>query len=183
MPTMIQRRIRRLGAIDRRQTAVHEAGHVVIATELQIPHMGATLLCCPDSDPAEEGRWSGFTKAQLDGLPRPKKAMFGVAGRVAQACWKKHALEEIYWDDPDIMSPSDWEAVACEPGRPNDCLEEAAKQEKSDVIGVGRLTAPLLQDHLGVDEFLQRADDRSPRPIDLKRDAIDARIASSGFGV
>ena len=48
--------------------------------------------------------------------------------RVAQACWKKHALEEIYWDDPDIMSPSDWEAVACEPGRPNDCLEEAAKQ-------------------------------------------------------
>ena len=118
MPTMIQRRIRRLEAIDRRQTAVHEAGQVVIATELQIQN----------SDRAEEDRWSGFTKAQLDSLPRPKKAMFGVAGRVAEACWKKHALEEIYWDDPDIMSPSDWEAVACEPGRPNDCLEEAAKQ-------------------------------------------------------
>ena len=128
MPTMTQRRIRRLEAIDRRQTAVHEAGHVVIARELQIPHMGATLLCCPDSDPTEEGRWSGFTKAQLDGLPRPKKAMFGVAGRVAEACWQRRALEEIYWEDPDIMSPSDWEAVACEPGGPNDCLEEAAKQ-------------------------------------------------------
>ena len=118
MPTMIQRRIRRLEAIDRRHTAVHEAGHVVIATELQIQH----------SDRAEEDRWNGFTKAQLDSLPQPKKAMFGVAGRVAEACWKKHALEEIYWDDPDIMSPSDWDAVACEPGRPNDCLEEAAKQ-------------------------------------------------------
>ena len=75
MPTMIQRRIRRLEAIDRRQTAVHEAGHVVIATELQIQN----------SDRAEEDRWSGFTKAQLDSLPRPKKAMFGVAGRVAEA--------------------------------------------------------------------------------------------------
>ena len=117
MPTMIQRRIRRLEAIDRRQTAVHEAGQVVIA-ELQIQN----------SDRAEEDRWSGFTKAQLDSLPQPKKAMFGVAGRVAEACRKKHALEEIYWDDPDIMSPSDWEAVACEPGRPNDCLEEAAEQ-------------------------------------------------------
>jgi hypothetical protein len=104
MPLMTERRDRLLEALDRRQTAVHEAGHVVIARELQIPHMGATLLRSEISD-QEFLRWSGFTRAILAGLSKPKQAMFGVAGRVAEACWWKETLNNVDWDNPEEMSP------------------------------------------------------------------------------
>jgi hypothetical protein len=119
-------------ARDRRMAAVHEAGHVVIARMLSIG-VGYAYICPVEAD--EESNilnnktWLGHTLSNprdLQRANRRQRAMFGVAGAVAEHCWDGYDItwDDIIWNDHAVMSASDWEGTGCVPGLPDEnCLE------------------------------------------------------------
>ena len=129
MPQLTEPQINKLESLDRRRVAVHEAGHTVVARELGILEIGATLTRCADSNPTERTWWSGQHRACLDGTPMRAKTMYAVAGMVAETCWRKETSLDIDWYDPEILSPTDWAAAGCEPGNPSAALCEAVQQQ------------------------------------------------------
>ena len=143
MKQLTERQIKLLESIDRRRVAIHEAGHTVIARELGILEFGATLTRCADSDPRESTWWSGQHRARLDRVPRRAQTMYAVAGMVAEICWEGETPLEIDWDDPEILSPTDWGRAGCDPGIPNDALYKAVV---SAFAVLNRTDGPLWPD-------------------------------------
>src|SRR5262249_38323201 len=115
---LTERQINKLEALDRRRVAVHEAGHTVVARELSILEIGATLTRCANSDPTERGWWSGQHRACLEGSEKRVKTMYAVAGLVAETCWRGETILEIDGDDAEILSPTDWATAGIEPRNP-----------------------------------------------------------------
>ena len=109
---------------------MHEAGHVVIARLLSI-QVGFAYICPVEAD--EESNilnnktWLGHTLVNARDLQRAnrrERAMFGVAGAVAEHCWQGFIDDESLWYEPAMMSESDWEGTGCVPGVPDEnCLE------------------------------------------------------------
>jgi hypothetical protein len=112
-------------ARDRRMAAVHEAGHIVVGR-----HVGLTLssawIAPNDGPPMEEKTWIGRVQfiTGLDHLNSLERCRVGCAGAAAELCWSGEYIDPFYWDDPEIMSPSDWRLCDCEPGEPAQvCIE------------------------------------------------------------
>jgi hypothetical protein len=129
MPMSLARKIAR----DRRDAAVHEAGHLVMARKIQQqegisrPVVYACIFRVEGTTP--RGRtWNGDFK-YFPFEPPPKRAMVGVAGVIAVATWQRRwrprCVQSINWETPDTMSTSDWEICGCEPGKPTPELREA----------------------------------------------------------
>ena len=120
----------RTWARDRRMCAMHEAGHVVIARMLSVK-VGYAYIYPVEAD--EESNilnnktWLGQTfvnPRDLQRANRRERAMFGVAGAVAEQCWQGFIDDESLWYEPTMMSESDWEETGCVPGVPDEnCLE------------------------------------------------------------
>jgi hypothetical protein len=117
-------------ARDRRMSAMHEAGHVVIARMLSIEVEYAYIYSVEadeESNLLYEKTWLGRTRPNWHdvlGADRLQRAMFGVAGAVAEHCWQGFIDDESLWYEPAIMSESDWERTECVPGVPDEnCLE------------------------------------------------------------
>ena len=124
-------------AFDRRRAAVHEAGHIVVAQAIGVPHLGATLF---RGEPGEK-LWVGEAQTMRAGIPKRKRIMVSVAGVVAEACWlMKYHWRSAEWDEEDLssirfwqqyaeclgMSTTDWEGTGCEPGQPTKAIPRAA---------------------------------------------------------
>jgi hypothetical protein len=110
----------RIEARDRRLSAIHEAGHAVIARHVGARVEWAEIWRNPAPDEGEK-TWIG--RIRFEGLshPRPRVAMIAVAGAIAEHVWRDDAdfLEnegEWAWDEEAIMSPTDWAMAGCEPG-------------------------------------------------------------------
>lgn len=112
---------------DRRTAAIHEAGHIVIARKLGLPVYSARIVPHDDGG-RNEKFWTGWVRL---GPYRTKptkcqRRMVGVAGAIAELSWQRE-LDDIddfdwcqdWWDDPAIMSESDWDLAGCAPGEPD----------------------------------------------------------------
>jgi hypothetical protein len=62
-------------------------------------------------------------------LPYKEKALFAVAGVVAECCWRRESFDDTqdFWDEPDSMSETDWIGCGCEPGNPTSELLKIIK--------------------------------------------------------
>jgi hypothetical protein len=134
---------RRTQARDRRTAAAHEAGHVVIARWAGVSQAGANIWPSgEDADPVFDKSWIGrafLSRAQLLRLSRIRRRMIGVAGVVGEHVWNHGAadiLDQIDLEDPDSMSPSDWDLAGCIPGEPDRALWQAAARV-GDLINQG----------------------------------------------
>jgi len=116
---------KQIEAIERRRIAVHEAGHVIIARHLGV---GAQAIIHPNPVPSEDEKsWLG--KTFLSDFPNRKAGrMIGVAGVVAEHLWGGQNIHDLDFEDPDVMSWTDWKGTGCEPGKPDNDLYKAANR-------------------------------------------------------
>jgi hypothetical protein len=116
----------RIAARDRRNTAIHEAGHVTIGRHVGLKAVSAWLEETSNPGPYDKlwvGKMRYLSPTIFGGkLPRKKLALVAVAGAVADCCWQKYTFEDSYdddfWLDEDAMSESDWLGCGCDPGNP-----------------------------------------------------------------
>jgi hypothetical protein len=133
-------------AYERRLSAIHEAGHLVIARSFGIFCTGE-IYPTFTNDPRLR-TWSGRTRfyaandkplklkpgkrtGRLIEPSRQDMRMVSVAGPIAEAYWRDREVyrdvePEIDWHDPDVMSETDWEGTGCPAGEPNKRLLTAA---------------------------------------------------------
>ena len=112
-------------ARDRRLAAIHEAGHIAIANMLSI-NVGYAYIYVPHShtDLRSQKTWVGTTYCNLQTADSRQRRMIGVAGAVAELCWRGEFVDDDYWIDPEMMSKSDWRWTQCSPGAPDKkCVE------------------------------------------------------------
>ena len=115
-----------LGIHDRRQAAVHEAGHIVVGKLLGLGSTTGYIFLNFAPEPGEK-LWLGkchYDARKLLRLSRLKRRMFAVAGAVAETWWGGEVPDPDFWFEPEMMSPSDWAGTGCEPGFPdNSCCK------------------------------------------------------------
>jgi len=132
----------RFEAFDRRRTALHEAGHVVMGRAIGIRDICAVIWRNPKPTP-DEKLWFGTTMCQTRRISAASLRLFGVAGVAAETFSERLSAEDIDFYEPACMSASDWAACNCEPGVPDAALFEAA-DEAVNLLG-GRLWPDLLR--------------------------------------
>jgi hypothetical protein len=117
-------------ARDRRHAAVHEAGHLVVATRLGFETCSAWIVA-NDGGGTDEVTWLGRVQIHNPGkLPKTAQRMVGVAGSVAEWLWQGGWIED--YSPEGLMSESDWHLAGCIPDEPDHALMVA-------VAEVGRL--------------------------------------------
>jgi hypothetical protein len=133
-------------AYDRRNAAVHEAGHTVIGIHIGLLPLPQAWIEPVANPQADEKSWVGRTLfAQV---PRSKRGrrMFAVAGSVAEAIWRGGDLVDTdCWYDPLQMSPSDWQLAECEPGSPDRACLFAIEEVAKLLARTGRLRSALVR--------------------------------------
>jgi hypothetical protein len=112
----------RTQAQDRRMSAIHEAGHVVMARHLRRAVGFAFIAPTLGVEPEDQflSTWHG--KAGLAdpfGTTASQRRRIGVAGAVAELVWRERRDPDAFYDlgnvaeetlsDPYSMSPSDWQ--------------------------------------------------------------------------
>ena len=120
-------------ARDRRLSAIHEAGHLVIARWAGLSQAQAIIFRNPDASAVndlDQKKWIGkaFLPDSLRRLSQVRRAMIGVAGAVAEAVWTGDADlldDDAIWADPGIMSEADWGFAGCLPGCPDLTMDRA----------------------------------------------------------
>ena len=126
----------RTQARERRRVALHAAGHLVIGEHLELHVCGAVIWQVRDIG-LDEKIWHGqvfYDPCELDCLTRAERAMFGVAGTIAEEVWleRRTGSDRLEWDDllsyPDSFSFSDWRLTGCEPGDPDAFLQAIVEQ-------------------------------------------------------
>jgi len=138
-------------ARDRLCAALHEAGHVVVARYVGVTVGKAYIYPVPEiwDDRLSQKTWLGDTKMYPDfDNPSPQQlAMVGVAGAVAQLCWRREAPVDEQWQP--LMSGTDWGICFCKSGK--ETLEELQLQEAVSAVYVllkrksGRLWRQLYE--------------------------------------
>lgn len=136
--------IARVRAYDRRLSAVHEAGHALMAVYLGYTadawiHPNAT------SESLAEKTWVGHMTLHDRPVERehPHTRMIAVAGMVAETLWKNGHDEEYaepygwedYLFDENSMSYSDWKLANCGPGEPDDDLFDVVAKVAAIFMG------------------------------------------------
>jgi hypothetical protein len=113
----------RISAWERRKAAIHEAGHAVVGFSFGLAH---TARIFPNDNPTPEDRtWLGQTTFYTAAPGHLEARMIACAGAAAECGWMGEEVDDIFWQDPDMMSPTDWQMAGCEPGEVDDLLCEA----------------------------------------------------------
>lgn len=103
---------------DARNTAVHEAGHAVMARALGSGHVEAWITPTGTTAHLFEKAWIGQCRFRDDDLAALAKRKIGIAGWAAEASLRDpdglFVFDEL--TDPDAMSPSDWSGIGIDPG-------------------------------------------------------------------
>jgi hypothetical protein len=111
----------RILAHDRRGSALHEAGHLVVAWSHGI-HAEAMIKNVPTDDMLETKQWWGRVRF-LPALRRSKdptaRLEIAVAGEIANwhgtaAGYPEGILEPETWAEYSVMSPTDWDVSGYE---------------------------------------------------------------------
>lgn len=133
----------RIQARDRRQTAIHEAGHALVAISLGY-RAEAWIYLNEVDDLMAFKSWLGHMSFYdiPDEPGHLHRRMVAVAGMVAEHLWGNCAYCDYtdtgFWIDVmldrDCMSPADWRLANCEPGEPDDDLPEVIVRTV-DLIG------------------------------------------------
>ncbi|MCK8788254.1 hypothetical protein M0638_28285 [Roseomonas sp. NAR14] len=145
----------RLMANDRRRSAVHEAGHYVVAHHVGLRNVRAQIFRRSERNVLEEPTWGGNCGVPwmpLSRLSDRRRIMFSVAGAVAEQAWDdyrgRERLDELCFEDlliePDAMSATDWDGCGCLPGEPNLKLVRCAEQVAELLTPHGGALWPLL---------------------------------------
>jgi hypothetical protein len=112
----------RIQAHDRRRSALHEAGHVVMAWRYGLDAQ-AIIKPLIDRDPDTDKSWTGRTgHRNIWRVSNTARVHIAVAGAIAENRPGDYDLvnEWEYWDEqPDAMSPSDWQLARYVPGKPD----------------------------------------------------------------
>lgn len=121
----------RIKAYDRRRTAMHEAGHALVAKHLG--YRAEAWIYQNDVDDLMASKsWLGHTS--FYGAPNtpghPHLRMIAVAGMVAEILWNnrgdENCIDPGFWADVlfdrDCMSVADWRLADCDPDEPDDHL-------------------------------------------------------------
>jgi hypothetical protein len=111
----------RNSARDRRNAAIHESGHVVVAKHLGLWTMRAEIRKIEPQDDTEK-EWVGSVACLMEGVVARKRLMVAVAGVVAESCWDRDVFEDLYGTlefMPEEMSQSDWDLSGCPFGEPS----------------------------------------------------------------
>jgi hypothetical protein len=117
---------RRKEARDRRDAAVHEAGHVVVARHVGVTVVRAYIYPVPDAldDYLNRTMWNGDTVlARFDNASPEQLAKIAVAGAIATLSWRGKPIE--LWKF-QMKSFGDWAMCGCQPGRATIEMEDAA---------------------------------------------------------
>jgi hypothetical protein len=143
------KKVIRVIARDRRMAAIHEAGHMVVASRFGF-RCQAFILPTPDNDRGEEKMWVGRCSLAGRKPTKQRKRMIAVAGAVAEAYWQDRDIwdvaEEIDWYEPAVMSPTDWHLAGCPVGEPNTRLFTAVGEVAALLRpDGGSLWSPLIQ--------------------------------------
>jgi hypothetical protein len=124
---------------DARDSAVHEAGHAVVARHLGSDDVTAYIERTGTTNPLLEKAWIGQCRSHTLGLSDLDKRRIGIAGWAA--LYVEHDPDTYYvmddLTDPNAMSPSDWSQVGVPPGDPDGEVEKLAEE----IIGL--LRGPL----------------------------------------
>jgi hypothetical protein len=113
---------KRIAARDRRNAAVHEAGHIVVARWARAGVASAWIIQ-NDGLAADEKAWAGRVQIiSVSDVNPHRRRMIGVAGAVAEHLWCDGWIED-FW--PDGMSDSDWRLAGCGPDEYDDALWHA----------------------------------------------------------
>jgi hypothetical protein len=112
---------------DRRRAAIHEAGHFTIGRHLGLLTFNARIEKNPIQS-RDEKSWIGSAYI-LPSTTLRKNRMVAVAGADAEFCWDREMFEDTQfdWEDPDIMSETDWARSGCQPGEPSRQLMRAVE--------------------------------------------------------
>ena len=107
----------RVSARDRRDAAMHEAGHIVMARLFGLRDVFGHIYPRWEVGPNETS-WSGETNYQAMRQLRPlERRMIAFAGAIAEYSWRREDIGPLFWE-PNLspMSPSDWHLAQCVPG-------------------------------------------------------------------
>jgi hypothetical protein len=137
-------------ASERREAAIHEAGHVVVGR-----HIGRPLLC-PDpvakiyrnesGDPSSERTWWGKTDFfNIERLNPVELRTIACAGAAAMCRWRGERLDADLWTNPYFMSPTDWQMAGCNPGEPDGLCRVAIIRLRRLLSGKGPLWHGVLR--------------------------------------
>lgn len=144
----------RILATDRRKSAVHEAGHYVVARWAGVRQVGAWIGRSKETDLTCNRSWTGqivWNSGRLESISDRRRMMIAVAGAFATVVWEHHfdPDDTLYLEypgialgDPFFMSPSDWRLADHDPGDCSRRLERAA--ESVVELLQGELWQPLL---------------------------------------
>lgn len=121
---------RRIAVIERRSAAVHEAGHLVVGRFVGLRDVDAWIFPRPEAG-VDQKTWGGkaeFSSTQVQRLPALERRMFAVAGSVAERCWRREFVDPWLWQEPAMMSSTDWQTSRCAPGDVDELLERAIQR-------------------------------------------------------
>jgi hypothetical protein len=108
----------RILAKDRRNAAVHEAGHIVIAEHQGIYPEGAYITPNLDGNKFDTF-WTGRVfYLGIEEIPKRKRMMIACAGALSEDIWRNPYDDfdyKLYEDWTEVMSPTDWELSGCNP--------------------------------------------------------------------
>jgi hypothetical protein len=141
-------------ACDRRNSAVHEAGHFVVGQHFGIRNHFAMIG--PNRKPGTvlltERSWTGQYGAHrkyLNRLSQRRRMILGLSGALAEEVWLNRSKDNDEWCwlgwledmllDENFMSPTDWDLVGEIPGNWSRALVRAAEET------VRLLQGPLWQ--------------------------------------
>jgi hypothetical protein len=122
---------KRIIARDRRDAAVHEAGHVVVARQFGCEIASAWIIPVDNPGP-DETTWTGRVQIKPPADPLARR-MVGVAGEVAEHLWASGWIEDFC---PYAMSEGDRRLAGWDSEEPDDALIDALLDAAAEV---GRL--------------------------------------------
>jgi hypothetical protein len=90
-----------ISAWDRRNAAIHEAGHIVMARRLGLSDTCGVIFHLDDDAPLLDKTWGGRTALVfMTRLTSVERQMVAVAGAVAELCWRRELVDLDYWEEP-----------------------------------------------------------------------------------
>lgn len=134
---------RRIECLDRRWAAIHEAGHLVMARSCGFDASARIWKVEDSSDSMSDATWTGQTLVQKS---YPERVMIGLAGPIAEYIWKGIEFDDIDWNDPATMSPTDWDMCGRLPGNLGRSVLRQAESLYFDLAERGQLWKCIVRE-------------------------------------
>jgi hypothetical protein len=124
---------------------LHEAGHCEVAHHFGVQAVSSIWpnVEWSPADWVKQSAWRGQTQ-HFTTMPRDVRRIVGIAGVVTKGLCDPDD-DELDLSEAAAMSPTDWEAVGCDPGEPDRLSFQAFERAKSLLCRGGPLWPKLIQ--------------------------------------